>query len=226
MPTKNRGKSASARIRLCGRLPSQPGVPPRHRESKSAAAKRELSQSQGPEKPVARVRNDGRHVHCEYEDQECHSDQGRCQPCLHEDGDAECRAKKSQAHQVDPKRMGGNPAWDEGRDTCGDREMLGAKNGQGNRKEQAAKRHDLIDAVFLRQFSENLDEASNEEQRRGNVNPECRRRNAKWRGSQSKHDDTDLLEISQENLQRCAPPHDFEGKESKAASQREQSDVT
>ena len=78
--------------------------------------------------------------------------------------------------------------------------------------------------MFLRQFLENLNEASNENQRRGNINPECRRRNAKWRCRQSKHDDTDLLETAQENLQRWRSPRDFEREESMAASQGKQSD--
>ena len=98
--------------------------------------------------------------------------------------------------------MSGNPAWNEGRNIRRGGKMLGTKNGHGNRKKQLAKRHDLVDAMFLRQFLENLDEANDEKQRRTNINPECRPRNAKWRGSQSKYGDSDLLETAQENLQR------------------------
>src|SRR5207249_2573643 len=140
--------------------------------------------------------------HDQYKDQKGHSDQRRCQPRLNENGNTERRAKKTEAHQVDPERMSGNPAWNEGRNTCRDRKMLGAKNGQGNRKEQPAKRHDLVDAMFLRQFLENLDEANDEEQRRTHINPERRRRNAKWRRRQSKYGDSEPLDTAQENLQR------------------------
>ena len=55
--------------------------------------------------------------------------------------------------------------------------------------------------MFLRQFLENFDEADDEKQRRTNIDPECRRRNAKRRGSQSKYDDGELLEIAQEDFQ-------------------------
>ena len=63
--------------------------------------------------------------------------------------------------------------------------MLGTKNGQGNRKKQPAKRHDLVQAMFLRLFPEKFDEADDEKQRRTNIDPECRRRHAKRRESQS-----------------------------------------
>ena len=131
-----------------------------------------MSQGQGPKKSVAWVRNGGWHVHYEYEDQQRHSDQSRCQPCLDENGNTERRAKKSDAHQIDPKRMRGNPARNEGRNTRRDGEMLGTKNGHGNRKKQSAKRHDLVHAMFLRQFPENFDEADDEKQRRTNIHPE------------------------------------------------------
>ena len=70
--------------------------------------------------------------------------------------------------------------------------------------------------MFLRQFLENLDEANDEKQRRTNINPECRRRNAKWR--RSKYDDDELLETAQEDLQNWRSPRDFERGDSKAAS--------
>jgi len=59
---------------------------------------------------------------------------------------------------------------------------------------------------FLRQFIENLDEADDEKQRRTNVNPECRRRNAQWRSTQSGYHNSELLETVQEDLQRWALP--------------------
>src|SRR5262249_19795674 len=105
-----------------------------------------------------------------------------------ENGNAERRAKKSEAYQIDPKRMRGNPAWNEGRNTHRGGEMFGTKNSHRNRKKESAKRHDLVDAMFLRQFLENLDQADNENQRRTNIDPKCRRRNAKGRGGQSKYD--------------------------------------
>src|SRR6266478_1624461 len=91
-------KGGSYRDRLCGRRLSWPSAPRRHCESESAAAEGKLSQRQGPEKSVAWVRNDGRQVHYEYEDQQRHSDQRRCQPRLDENGNTERRAKKTKAH--------------------------------------------------------------------------------------------------------------------------------
>lgn len=102
--------------------------------------------------------------------------------------------------------MRGNPAWNE---VCNSRrhgEMLGTKNGYGDRKKQSAKRRNLVYAAFPRHFLENLDEADDEKQRRTNINPECRRRNAKRRRSQSKHGGNQRLETAQEDLQRWALP--------------------
>ncbi len=98
--------------------------------------------------------------------------------------------------------MRGNPAWNEGRNIRRVSEMLGTKNGNGNCKKESAKRHDLVDAMFLRQFPENFDEADDEKQRRTNINPECYRRHAKRRGSQSRYDDNNLLETAHDDLQR------------------------
>ena len=84
--------------------------------------------------------------------------------------------------------------------------MLGTKNGQGNRKKQPAKRHDLVHAMFLRQFPEDFDEADDEEQRRTNIHPEWNRRYAKRRESQSRYDDNELLETAHDDLQRWALP--------------------
>jgi hypothetical protein len=72
--------------------------------------------------------------------------------------------------------MCGDPAWNKRGNIRRESEMLGTKNSQRNRKEQSAKRHDLIHALFLRQFIENFYEADDEEQRRTNIHPECRRR--------------------------------------------------
>ena len=112
--------------------------------------------------------------------------------------------RNASAHQIDPKRMRGNPAWNEGRNTRRGGEMLGTKNGHGNRKKQSAKRHDLVDAMFLRQFIENFDEADDEKQRGTNIDPECRRRHAKRRASSERYDDSELLETAHEDLQRWA----------------------
>ncbi len=84
--------------------------------------------------------------------------------------------------------------------------MLGTKNAHGNRQKKSVKRHDLVDAMFLRQFLEKLDDADDEERQRRNINPKWRCRNAKRRGSQRQHDDSELLETAQENLQRWALP--------------------
>src|SRR2546426_9538772 len=142
---------------LCARWLSRPSAPRRHRESESAAAKGELSQGQGPKQSVVWMRKGAWQVHYAYEDQKRHSDQSRCQPCLDENGNTERRAKKSETHQIDPKRMRRNPARNEGRNVRRGGEMLGTKNGHGNRKKQSAKRHDLVCAMFLRQFPENFD---------------------------------------------------------------------
>src|SRR5437773_6373819 len=123
---------------LCARWLSRPSAPRRHRESESAAAEGELSQGQGPKKSVVWMRKRARQVHYEYEDQQRHPDESRCQPCLDEKDNTERRRKKSDAHQINPKRMRGNPAWNEGRNTRGSGEMLGTKNGHGNRKKQPA----------------------------------------------------------------------------------------
>jgi hypothetical protein len=120
--------------------------------------------------------------------------------------------------------MRGNPAWNEGRNIRRGGEMLGTKNGQGNRKKQSAKWHDLVHAMFLRQFPENFDEADAEKQRRTNIDPECHRRHAKRRGSQSRYDDNELLETAHDDLQRGALPGDFEWRHSKAANQGKQPD--
>src|SRR4030095_8320623 len=177
-------KGGSCRDRLCGRRLSWPSAPRRHCESESAAAEGKFSQRQGPEKSIAWVRNDGWHVHYEYEDQQRHSDQSRCQPRLDENGNTERRAKKSHAYQIDPKRMRGNPARNECRNTRRDGEMLGTEDGHGNRKKQPAKRHDLVQTIFLWQFPENLDEADGGNQNRRDIHPECRRRHAKRRGNE------------------------------------------
>jgi len=141
------------------------------------------------------------HVHYHDKDQKRHSDQSRCQPCLDENDNTERRAKKSDAYQIDPKRRRGNPARNESRNTGRDGEMLGTKNGQRNCKKQPAKRHDLIHALFLRQFAENLNEADDEKQRPSNIQPECNRREAKRHG-QSRYDDNELLETVHDDLPR------------------------
>jgi hypothetical protein len=82
--------------------------------------------------------------------------------------------------------------------------MLGTKNGQRNRKKQPAKRHDLVDAMFLPQFPENFDEADDEKHRGTNIDPEYRRRHAKRRESQSRFDDNKLLETAPGDLQRSS----------------------
>ena len=150
-------------------------------------------------------------VHYAYEDQKRHSDQSRCQPCLDENSNTDRRANKSEAHQIDPKGVRGNPAWNEGRNIRRVSEMLGTKNGHGNRKKQSTKPHDLVDPMFLRQFIENFDEADDEKQRRTNIHPECDRRHAKRRGSQSRYDDNELLETAQLDLQRWTPPVNSSG---------------
>ena len=184
---------------------SRPSAPRRHGESERTAAEGELSQRQGPSESVVGVRSDGWDVHDENENEHRHADQGGCQPCLDENRNTERRAKKSEAYEIDPKQMGGNPAWNERRNTRRGGEMLGAKNGHRNRKKQSAKRHDLVDAVFLRQFIEYFDEADEEEQRSRYINPEYRRRHAKRRHSQSGYDDSELLETAHEDLHRWAP---------------------
>src|SRR5207247_8537054 len=133
------------------------------------------------------------------------------QPGLDEKRKTDRRAYKSEAHQIDPKGVRGNPAWNEGRNTRGGGEMLGTKNGHGTRKKQSTKQHDLVDPMFLRQFTENFDEADDEKQRRTNIHPECDRRHAKPRGSQSRYDDNELLETAQLDLQRWTPPVNASG---------------
>src|SRR5260370_19041330 len=118
--------------------------PRRQCEREPAAAEGKFAQRQGPKKSVAWVRNDGWHVHYEYEDQQRHSDQSRCQPCLDENGNTERRAKKSKAHQIDPKRMRGNPAWNEGRNIGRGGEMLGATKRHCKPKKQHAQRHEPL----------------------------------------------------------------------------------
>src|SRR6476620_6842770 len=192
--------------RLRGRRRSRPRAPPRHGKSERTAAEGELSQRQGPSESVVGVRSDGWHVHDENENEHRRADQGGCQPCLDENRNSERRAKKSEAYQIDPKQMGGNPAWNERRNTRRGCEMLGAKHGHRNRKKQSAKRHDLVDAVFLRQFIEYFDDADEEEQRCRHVNPEYRRRHAKRRQSQSSCDDSEPLETAHEDFHGWAPP--------------------
>ena len=80
--------------------------------------------------------------------------------------------------------------------------MLGAENNDGNRKKQSAKRQDLVNAMFVPQFTENFDEADDENQRRRNIDPERYRRNAKKRESQSRYNDNKLLETAHLDLQR------------------------
>jgi len=65
--------------------------------------------------------------------------------------------------------------------------------------------------VYLRQFSENFDEADDEKQRGRNIDPECDRRNAERRESQSRCDDNKLFETAQLDLQRgTLPSGEFE----------------
>src|SRR5947208_5673151 len=87
---------------------------------------------------------------------------------------------------------------------CG--HILGPKNGHGNRKKHPAKWHDLVHALFLWQFAEDFDEADDEKQRRTNIDPECHRRHAKRRESQSRCNGRELLETAQLDLQRWALP--------------------
>lgn len=102
--------------------------------------------------------------------------------------------------------------------------MLGAKNGQGNRKKQPANRHDLVDAMFLPQFPENFDEADDENHQGTNIDPEYRRRYAKRRESQRRYDDNELLEAAHDNLQRWDLTDDFEGGILKLPTRGSQSD--
>ena len=83
-------------------------------------------------------------------------------------------------------------------------EMLGTKNGQGNRKKQSANRHDLVDSMFLPQFPENFDQADDEKDQGTNIDPEYRRRYAKGRKSQRWYDDNELLETAHDDLQRSS----------------------
>jgi len=118
-----------------------------------------------------------------------------------------------------------NPAWNEGRDIRRGGEMLGTKNGHGNRKKQSAKRHNLVHAMFLRQFIEDFDEADDEKQRRTKIDPECHRRHAKRRESQRRYDDNKLLETAQLDLQRWAlPSGEFELRNSRVPNQGKQPD--
>ena len=80
-----------------------------------------------------------------------------------------------------------DPTWNEGRNAGGEGEMLGAENGHWNRKKQAAEGHDLVYAMFLRQFLAYFDRADNKEQARTNIHPEYRDRNARRSGSQDKN---------------------------------------
>src|SRR5215468_2953118 len=203
---------------------SLPSTPRRHRESQSAAAEGKLSQRQGPKKSIVRVSNRGWDVHYEYEDQHRHSHQCRCKPCLNESGNTEPRQNKTDAHQIDPERMTGNPAANESRNICGEREMLGTEDSHRNRKKKRAEWHDLVDAMFLRHFLENSDEADNQNQRCTNVHPEYRRRHAKGRGSQSEYDAIELLETAEWDLQAGRLPYDFEVRYSKGPNQRKQPD--
>src|SRR5579884_1648199 len=120
----------------------------RQRYRESAAAKGEFSQCQSPEKSVVRLRDSSGYVHCKYEYEECHPDESCGQACQHANCNCDRSAQETETDQVNPKRMRGNPVWDEGRDVGGKREMLGGKNRHGNGKKQAAKRHELVDAVL------------------------------------------------------------------------------
>jgi hypothetical protein len=80
--------------------------------------------------------------------------------------------------------------------------MLGTKNGEGNRKEEPAKRHIFVHTMLLRQFPENFDEADDENQQRTNVHPECRRRHSERGGNQTGYDNNELL--AHDDLQRWA----------------------
>jgi hypothetical protein len=121
--------------------------------------------------------------------------------------------------------MRGNPAWHEGRNIRREGEMLGTKNGQGNRKKQSANRHDLVDAMFLPEFPENFDEADDEKHQGTNIDPKYRRRYAKRSESQSRYDDNELLETAHDDLQRSSiSPDDFEGGILKLPTKGSQSD--
>lgn len=97
--------------------------------------------------------------------------------------------------------MCGNPTWDESRNIRRVREMLGSKDGQGNRKKQSSKRHDLVNTMVLRQFPENVDEADDENQRGTNINPKYCRRNAKPGKTQCTQTDRELLGTAQKDMQ-------------------------
>ena len=75
----------------------------RKRRQRRAAAKCQLSEGQGPKKPIPWVRHNGWYIHYEYEDQQHHSYQSRCQARVDENRDAERRAQESESHQIDPK---------------------------------------------------------------------------------------------------------------------------
>ena len=65
-----------------------------------------------------------------------------------------------------------------------------------------------VHTMFIRQFSENFDEADDEEQRRCNIDPECDRRNAKGSESQCWYDDNKLLETAKLDLQIRTLPNE------------------
>jgi hypothetical protein len=78
-----------------------------------------------------------------------------------------------------------NPAWNEVRDAGCKGEMLGREHRQRYRKHQPAERHDQVDAVSVRQFFGDLDQADEADQRRRHIDPEHRRRHAERRKHQS-----------------------------------------
>ena len=74
-------------------------------------------------------------------------------------------------------------------------------------------------------FPEKFYEADDEQHQGTNIDPECRRRYAKRRESQSRYKDSELLETAHDDLQRSSIspmlqhlPDDFEERQSKAAN--------
>ena len=81
----------------------------------------------------------------------------------------------SDANEIDPKKMPGNPGRDAGSHKGGDREVFSGESGQGDGVKEAAERHEFVDAAGLRDVVlEDEREANGEQGQAEEVGPEDR----------------------------------------------------
>ena len=97
------------------------------------------------------------------------------EPSVFFEDNTESGGDVSDANEIDPKKMRGNPGGDAGSHEGGDREVFSGEGGEGDGVKEAAERHELVDAAGLRDVVlEDEREANGEQGQAEEVGPENR----------------------------------------------------